>query len=365
MGESLSSYTTLRLGGPAEQLLIHTDPSAWLDTVRLADSRKPFTLGGGSSTVASDDLIPGTVIHMATRGITARRVRADPTMVDLVCAAGEPLDNVIDFALNEKLSGLEYLAGIPGTIGAGPVQNTGAYGQEIADSLYQITAYHWPTARMVRLYGDQCAFRYRFSRFKREPLRWSILEVVLRLRASPTAAPLGYQLLADALGATVGTCPPLAEAVAAVREDRLSRGLTLTADGPDARQAGSVFIDPVISHGQSRHTRLIGAPLRPAGFGGRRVSAGWLLERVGHRPQASLGHGVVCSSRRPLTLTATETTTSRGFVAVMDRLRREVDSAFGIRLEDEPVYLGSPKGTEAARTGPYATAVEQRDADSP
>ncbi|MET7676842.1 FAD-binding protein [Streptomyces seoulensis] len=146
MGEFLADHTTLQLGGPADQFLTHTDPTTWPDLARAAqgDDKTSFVLGGGSNTLAADTGFPGTVIRMATRGITARPLGRDH--VEVVAHAGETLGSLVALTVAEGLSGIEYLGGIPGTVGAAPVHNTGAYGQQISDTLTGITAHDWHLA---------------------------------------------------------------------------------------------------------------------------------------------------------------------------------------------------------------------------
>lgn len=188
MSELLADHTTLRLGGPADRFLTHTDPAAWPDLARsLPTARAPFVLAGGSNTLADDGGYPGTVIRMATHGIAVRPLGDD--LVEVVTEAGEPLSSLVAFTVAEGLSGIEYLGGIPGTTGAAPVQNTGAYGQQISDTLTRITAYDWSLGHTTELQPGDCDFGYRTSAFKTQPGRWTILDVGLRLTRTAWALP--------------------------------------------------------------------------------------------------------------------------------------------------------------------------------
>lgn len=341
MGELLANHTTLRLGGPAAHWLTHSDPDTWPDLVH-AVRRHPgraFPLGGGSNTLADDDGYDGTVVHMATRGITAHNL--DDGLVEATAQAGEPLDDLVAWSVAEGLSGIEYLAGIPGTVGAAPVQNTGAYGQQISDCLTSVAAYDWRTHRTVRLPAAACGFGYRTSLFKKHPGRLTVLSITLRLRRSDTAVPISYRHLADRLSAPLGTRPPLREASAAVHADRAERGLTLPSGGPDARQAGSIFLNPPVTRDQAERIRTEGGPLHADHDGALRASAGWLLERQGHHPGDRLGPGVRCSTRRALTLTASRGATASVFVSVVRQLAGEVTAVTGIQLVPEPSWLGA------------------------
>ncbi|MFF7250746.1 UDP-N-acetylmuramate dehydrogenase [Embleya sp. NPDC008237] len=336
MGDLLADHTTLRLGGPADRLLVHTDPTAWPDlAAELPDH--PWVLGGGSNVLAPDTGHRGTVVVMATRGITT--THGPHGTVEVTAQAGEPLVDLVAHSVAHGLSGIEYLAGIPGTVGAAPVQNAGAYGQEIADSLIALTAHDHHTGRTVRLAREQCRFGYRASRFKTEPGRFTILDITLRLTPRIHAAPITYRHLAEALDVALGTTPPLAEAAAGVSADRGARGLLLPADGPDARQVGSVFLNPPVTMSQAAAVRAAGGPVNRTSDGTRRASAGWLLQQLGHQPGSRLGAGVWCSTRRVLTLVAREHATATAFTGALSRLVTDVETAFGICLRPEPTDL--------------------------
>ncbi|WP_051866220.1 UDP-N-acetylmuramate dehydrogenase [Streptosporangium roseum] len=337
MSDLLANHTTLRLGGPAARLLTHTDPAAWPELAHtiINEPTAPFVLGGGSNTLADDAGYPGTVIRMATRGITARPL--DDDAVEVTAQAGEPLSALVAFAVSEHLSGIEYLAGIPGTVGAAPVQNTGAYGQQISDTLTRLTVYDWHRRRHVDFRPAACGFGYRTSIFKAHPGRWTILQAALRLTRSAYAAPITYQHLAHALGIPLGARPPLAEAAQGVLADRCQRGLALPKDGPDARQAGSVFLNPLITTAQADVVRAAGGAVHHDDHGVLRASAGWLLQLAGYHPGSRLAPGVSCSTRRTLTLTTHDGATAQFFTVALQRLAHDVFEATGIRLHPEPV----------------------------
>ncbi|MEV6982844.1 UDP-N-acetylmuramate dehydrogenase [Sphaerisporangium sp. NPDC051017] len=337
---ALANHTTLRLGGPAGALLTHTDPTAWPDLAHAIhrESVRPHLLGGGSNILAADAGLAGLVILMATRGITAHLTAGGD--VEVTAQAGEPLSALVDYTVAEGLSGIEYLGGIPGTTGAAPIQNSGAYGQQISDVLTQITAYDWQSHTTTRLLPAACAFGYRTSVFKTQPWRWTILTVTLRLRLSAIAAPVAYRHLAEELGVPLGTRPSLAEAAEGVLANRRARGLLLPKTGPDSRQAGSVFLNPPVSAHQAAAIHAAGGPVMRDLHGVQRASAGWLLEQAGYRPGCRLAAGVYCSTHRTLTLTARERATASGFAAALRTLATEVHTATGIRLRPEPVMLG-------------------------
>ncbi|MEU4077561.1 UDP-N-acetylmuramate dehydrogenase [Streptomyces venezuelae] len=337
MGELLADHTTLRLGGPADRFLTHTDPAAWPDLAHAASSSDtaPFVLGGGSNTLAADTGYPGTVIRMATRGIAVRPLDGD--LVEVTAQAGEPLDAFVAFTVTEGLSGIEYLGGIPGTTGAAPVQNTGAYGQQISDTLTRLTVYDWALGRTHALLPGECGFGYRTSTFKTQPGRFTILDVSLRLTRQACASPVRYQQLADALAVRLGARPPLAEAAQAVLTDRRTRGLSLPSEGPDVRQAGSVFLNPLVVRAQATAIRAAGGPVHNSPDGTLRASAGWLLEQTGFLPGTQVGSGVYCSQDRALTLTARDDATAASFTTALEVLVHAVLTTHRIRLQREPV----------------------------
>lgn len=205
---TLASLTTLRLGGPVERLLTISDPVAWPEAVRAVGQRDEaapvVVLGHGSNVIAADAGHPGTVLVMNTRGITATRV--DRERVAVTVQAGHPLTDLVAWAAAEHLAGIECLAGIPGTTGAAPVQNAGAYGEQVSDTLDHVTAWDWDKGRLRTLPAEACRLRHRDSRFKAEPGRWTVLTATFHLTRS-SAAPVTYQPLADELGVRVGARP--------------------------------------------------------------------------------------------------------------------------------------------------------------
>ncbi|WP_406287874.1 UDP-N-acetylmuramate dehydrogenase [Embleya sp. NBC_00896] len=333
MGDLLADHTTLRLGGPGDRLLTHTDSTTWPDLVAELPSR-PWVLGGGSNVLAPDTGHRGTVVVMATRGITT--THGPHGTVEVTAQAGEPLADLVAHSVAHGLSGIEYLTGIPGTTGAAPVQNAGAYGQEIADTLTMLTAHDHHTGRTVRLTREQCRFGYRTSRFKTQPGRFTILDTTLRLTPSTHAAPITYRHLAQALDVALGTTPPLAEAAAGVSADRGARGLLLPADGPDARQVGSVFLNPPVTASQAAAVRAAGGPVHRTSDGTQRASAGRLIQQLRHQPDSPLRPGIWCSTHRALTLVAREHATATAFAGALADLVTDVETTFDIRLRPEP-----------------------------
>ncbi|MFD4535186.1 UDP-N-acetylmuramate dehydrogenase [Kitasatospora sp. NPDC058397] len=337
---TLASLTTLRLGGPAGAVLNLSDPADWLDAARAISAQEqngPVVLGHGSNVIAADAGHPGTVVVMNTRGITAKKL--DDTTVAVTVQAGQPLTDLVQWAAAERLAGIECLAGIPGTVGAAPVQNAGAYGQQIAGSLHSVTVWDWGMGCLRTFPAQSCRLRYRSSRFKRTPGRWTILAASLHLTHTP-AAPITYQPLADELGVPVGARPTVPEVTAAVLANRRRRGLLLDPSDQDSRQVGSVFLNPRITTAQATRWSDRGCPVHQDSDGGLRASAGWLLEHVGCRPGQAVADGVRCSERRTLTVTAQGEATAAAFVRALADLTAQVAAATGIILQPEPTRVG-------------------------
>ncbi|MFK0194522.1 UDP-N-acetylmuramate dehydrogenase [Kitasatospora sp. NPDC090308] len=346
-GSTLADLTTLRLGGPIAEPLRLRDPGHWPELVRTVHhrgERRPLVLGHGSNVVAADAGHAGTVAVLDTRGITAEE-QDDGTVLAAV-QAGHPLADLTAWAAAERLAGIECLAGVPGTVGAAPVQNTGAYGQQLSDVLDHLTAWDWDTGLLRTLPARACRLRHRHSRFKDDPGRWTVLTVTVRLTRGP-AAPVAHRPLAEELGARPGDRPPVAEVTRAVLADRRRRGLLLDPHGHDARQVGSVFLNPPVTAVAAARWSAAGCPVHPDGDGRLRASAGWLLELVGCRPGHRIADGIRCSPHRALTLTAHDGATASGFTRVLADLAARVEAATGVVLHPEPVAVGgaSPDGS--------------------
>jgi len=338
----LAPLTTLRCGGPARVLVEATTSDRALDAVSHCDDRgEPvLLLGGGSNVVVADGGYVGTVVRMATAGIAARD---DGDDVVLRLAAGETWDRVVALTVDEDLTGLELLSGIPGSVGAAPVQNIGAYGAELASVLEWVTAFDRRQRRSVRLGREDCEFGYRTSRFKREPNRWLITEVTLRLRrvAGETGmAEVGHADLVDRLGVAPGEPVSARRLRRAVLMVRRAKGMVIDVVDHDTWSVGSFFLNPVIDR-ETLDRLPTDVPLRPAGDGLYRLSAAWLIEASG------IGKGWAIREGSPATISTRHTLalTNRGGATTADILelaRAVVDSVenrFGLTLEPEPTLV--------------------------
>lgn len=333
-GVSLAGLTTFRVGGPATRLITVTTEAELVDAVREADGagEPVLIIGGGSNLLISDDGFDGTVIRIDIRGRDAEVSSCSGAV--LTVAAGEPWDDLVAETVAEGWSGLEALSGIPGLVGATPIQNVGAYGAEISQTLASVRTFDRRTGQYKTFAVADCGFGYRWSRFKAEPDRYVILSVTLQLPLAELSAPVGYAQLAQTLGVPVGTRVGAATVREAVLELRRSKGMVLDEEDHDTWSAGSFFTNPIITS-----AAVSGLPAAAPRYGqpdgGIKTSAAWLIEHAGF----GRGYGTP-----PATLSGKHTLalTNRGGAAAEDllRLAREIRAGvldrFGIELTPEP-----------------------------
>jgi UDP-N-acetylmuramate dehydrogenase len=341
---ALAELTTLRLGGPAGRVVEATTEAELLEAVRAADAeREPLLiLAGGSNVVVADAGFPGTVLRIATRGVRRAGER-------LEVEAGEPWDPFVAACVADGLAGLECLSGIPGSTGATPIQNVGAYGQEVSEAIAAVRVYDRVERQVQELGPADCGFAYRSSRFKREPGRWVVLRVGFALDPQPHSAPVRYPELARALGIGLDETAPLADVRGAVLGLRRAKGMVIDPADPDSVSAGSFFTNPVLDEDafrrlEERAGARLGAdahvPRFPQPDGSVKVPAAWLIERAGF----ARGHGdpatVAISAKHTLALTNRGAGTTAQLVALAREIADAVQAQFGVRLEPEPVFVG-------------------------
>lgn len=340
----LAPLTTLRLGGPARRVVTVEREKEAVDVARELDVRKDVLLviGGGSNLVVSDEGFDGTVLRMATRG---RAVERDGSRVVVTAQAGEPWDDLVAWAVEEGLAGVECLAGIPGLVGAVPMQNVGAYGQDVSETIVRVRAWDRRLGRVVEIDRADCAFAYRTSAFRGSD-RWVILAVTFALERSAKSRPVRYAELARALGVEEGAAAPLAEVRRTVIELRRKKGMVLDASDPDTASAGSFFTNPILTSKalealKERAKDLGPIPVFPEPDGRMKVSAGWLIERAGFsKGFPGEGGRVAVSSKHALALTNRGGGSTAELVALARRIRAGVLERFGVVLENEPVFVG-------------------------
>ncbi|MFI0721614.1 UDP-N-acetylmuramate dehydrogenase [Streptomyces sp. NPDC021224] len=339
----LAPYTTFRLGGPARRLVTVSTDDELVGAVREADARgEPvLLLGGGSNLVISDEGFPGTAVRIATQGVELRGSA-------LELAAGEVWSDAVAATVRAGLAGVECLAGIPGSAGATPIQNVGAYGQEVSSTVTQVVAYDRRAGETVTLDNRECGFSYRSSRFKEEPERYVVLRVRFALEAAGgMSAPLKYAETARALGVSVGERVPLEKASATVLALRAGKGMVLDAADHDTWSAGSFFTNPVLAAAEFAafldrvHDRLgpdAAPPAYPAGEG-TKTSAAWLIDKAGFTKGYGTGPARI-SGKHTLALTNRGAATTADLLALAREVRDGVHAAFGVTLVNEPVMVG-------------------------
>ncbi len=395
----LSRFTTLGLGGPARRFVVAGTDEEIIAAVRDADQRRDplLVLGGGSNLLISDNGFPGTVIQVATKGIhrmtgpdEAGLDRASPdeagparpgtgALVTLTVAAGEEWDTVVASCVAADLAGLECLSGIPGLAGATPIQNVGAYGQEVADTLTRVRAYDRARAEVVELAADDCGFGYRTSAFKRSITppavtgRFVVLGVTFQLISDRRSRPVRYAELAGALGLEPGrpdqrgrddaaqsgrddaARAPLGDVRSAVLRLRRGKGMVLDPGDPDSRSAGSFFTNPILDAGQFARLRRVvdersGAavpiPQFPAGPGRVKVPAAWLIGQAGFRKGyqgaggSRPGPAAHISTKHTLALVNPGDASTAEVLGLAREIRDRVHDIFGVELASEPVLVG-------------------------
>ncbi|HEX7744507.1 MAG TPA: UDP-N-acetylmuramate dehydrogenase [Micromonosporaceae bacterium] len=340
----LAGVTTLHLGGPPHRLVIATNANETVQSVRAAALRdeRILVLSGGSNVVIADEGFAGTVVLLRSRGV--RVVADEGESVTVRVEAGEPWDDVVAFAVANGWSGIECLSGIPGGTGATPIQNVGAYGQEVAETVTGIEAYDRVADEVAVLTPEQCGFAYRSSVFRHND-RWVVLGVEFTLAHSPMSAPIRYAELARALGVPVGDRVPLADARAAVLALRAGKGMVLDAEDPDTRSVGSFFTNPVLdADAYAALLERAGALGEPPSWPGRnglvKVSAAWLIERAGFGKGYGGRGGVAISSKHTLALTNRGGGSTAALLDLAREIRDGVHSRFGVTLHPEPVLVG-------------------------
>lgn len=343
----LAPLTTLRLGGPAERLIKVEDTTELIRIVRAADAEgEPlFFLAGGSNVVVADEGVPGTTVWIRTTGVEQREL--EDGRVSLTVAAGEPWDPLVGRTVESGLAGIECLSGIPGSVGATPIQNVGAYGQEVSSTIASVLALDRDTGEVVTLSNQDCGFGYRSSRFKGDG-RFLVLAVEFVLDPSEESEPIAYSQLAGTLGVETGERVPLPVARETVLELRRSKSMVVDPADPDSVSAGSFFTNPLLTELEmaeltSRAEELLGPddlpPSYPAPSGLAKTSAAWLIERAGFTRGFGVGP-IGLSRNHTLALVNRGGGTTAELVEFAHGIADRVEGVFGVALHPEPVFVG-------------------------
>jgi UDP-N-acetylmuramate dehydrogenase len=331
----LAPRTTLRLGGPARRLVVAETEPELIDAVRIADAdgEPLLVLGGGSNVVIADEGFDGLVVQVATRGVHR-------SGNELTAAAGEDWDAFVAGAISDGRAGVEALSGVPGLVGATPIQNVGAYGQDVAQTVTSVRVLERSTGEVVTMSTADCRFTYRHSRFKGND-RYVVLAVTFGLEPSAASRPIRYAELAARLGIEVGQRAPLQEVRDAVLGLRRAKGMVLDPADHDTWSAGSFFTNPILS--AQAVARLPDDVPRWSEPDGRvKVSAAWLIEQSGFgkgyrtddAPTAQV------SSKHTLALTNRGSARTADLLALAREIRAGVRARFGVQLDAEPVFVG-------------------------
>jgi len=344
---NLADFTTVGLGGPARGFVRADTDEDLIEAVWAADGggEPILILGGGSNLVVADEGFDGTVIQVATKGI-----RRDPGTGLVTVAAGEDWDAAVAWTVAAGLAGLECLSGVPGLAGATPIQNVGAYGQEVSETITEVRAYDRVTGQINNIPNERCGFAYRTSMFKRDDARRHVvLSVTFRLAEQSAARPLRYPELAAALGVVPGDQVASTEVRSAVIELRRGKGMVIDPADPDTRSVGSFFVNPVLdgaalaaveAAARARCGDQARVPRFSAGDGLVKVPAAWLIERAGFGKGYSPGDGARISSKHTLALVNSGSATTAGLMALAREIRDGVRDVFGVSLTPEPVLVG-------------------------
>ncbi|SDG46379.1 UDP-N-acetylmuramate dehydrogenase [Sinosporangium album] len=340
-GVRLAPYTTLKLGGPARAFTEVRSAEALVHVIGEADRNEEpaLLLGGGSNLVVSDEGFDGLVVRVASRGVTAAEAG---DMVLVTVQAGEDWDWLVERAVAEQWSGIECLSGIPGLVGSTPIQNVGAYGQDVSQTIARVRVFDRTTRDILDLDAERCGFSYRYSMFKAQPTRHVVLSVTYALERSPLSGPIAYKELALTLGVELGDRVPLADARKAVLALRRSKGMVLDTRDPDTFSAGSFFTNPVLTEKQAieLEVRAPGHPRWDMSDGTVKVPAAWLIERAGFAKGYSRGAARI-STKHTLALTNPGlSATTHELLALAREVRDGVRSRFGVTLVNEPVLVG-------------------------
>jgi UDP-N-acetylmuramate dehydrogenase len=334
---NLSELTTLHVGGPAQKVIRAESEAQLTAAVQEADHSKTplLIIGSGSNILVSDAGFQGTVIVVATSGNSYEIDACSGGMLQV--AAGVNWDEFVQFTLEKKLANLESLSGIPGTVGASPIQNIGAYGHDVAEVIARVRTYDRLEKAIKTLTADQCSFGYRDSIFKQTKERYVILDVTFQLRRGENSLPIKYKELAETLGVAIDERASTVEVRSAVLALRGKKGM-LYNETPQNWSAGSFFVNPIISKWQAGELPQE-APRWPQIDGQVKIPAAWLLENAGVAKGETLG-GAKISDRHVLAIVNAGTATTQEIVSLARSARERVQAKFGITLTAEVRFVG-------------------------
>lgn len=335
--EQLSSFTTLRVGGPARKIVHAHSEAELIEFVKAADSVKEpiLILGGGSNLLISDAGFAGTVIRVESKGNALDYDACSGGMIEV--SAGEDWDKFVEISIEKGFADLESLSGIPGTVGGAPIQNIGAYGHEVSETIARVKTYDRSKGEVKTFTNTECKFSYRNSIFKEQPGRYVILTVTFQLRKGAQSLPIAYAELAKQLSVNIGDQVEVTKVRQAVLKLRASKGMLINLEN-EINSAGSFFVNPILS--KSAADKLpADAPRWPQNDGKVKTSAAWLMEHSGVVKGEKLA-GAQISNKHVLALTNSGDATAEDIIELAKRARKKVYEKFGIKLEAEVQLVG-------------------------
>ena len=332
----LSKYTSLRVGGPATKIVQVSTEAQIIAAIEEAGDTPILIMGGGTNVLIADKGFDGTVIRISNNSVQSEVDACSGAT--LTIGAGEDWDVFVQTTINSGFAGLETLSGIPGTVGAAPIQNIGAYGHEVSEFITRVRTYDRELKEIYTFTNSQCEFTYRNSYFKAHPGRYVVLDVQFQLRIGEFSAPITYLELSKKLGIEPGDKATVAATRAAVLELRASKGMLLSPDDHDSWSAGSFFTNPIISQ-QAADGLPDAAPKWPLNDGRVKISAAWLIENAGMHKGDEVG-GARISTKHVLALTNSGDATAADIAELAKRARDHVKEVFGITLDAEVNLIG-------------------------
>jgi UDP-N-acetylmuramate dehydrogenase len=332
----LSKYTSFRVGGPAQKIVQVATEAVIIAAIEEAGDSPVLIMGGGTNVLIADKGFAGTVIRISNNSVQAEVDACSGAT--LTIGAGEDWDTFVQTTIDRGYAGLETLSGIPGTVGAAPIQNIGAYGHEVAEFITRVRTYDRQEKAVKTFTNAQCEFTYRNSHFKAHPGRYVVLDVQFQIRIGEMSDPITYVELAKKLGINPGEKATVKETRAAVLELRASKGMLLSADDHDSWSAGSFFTNPIVSQ-QQADTLPNAAPKWPLIDGRVKISAAWLIENSGTHKGDEVG-GARISTKHVLALSNSGNATAADIAELAKRARNQVKEVFGITLEAEVNLVG-------------------------
>lgn len=332
----LRDYTSLRVGGPAKKFVQVGTEAEIISAIEAAGDSPILIIGGGTNILVADSGFQGTVIRITNNSVQAEVDACSGAT--LTIGAGENWDEFVQRTIERGFAGLETLSGIPGTVGAAPIQNIGAYGHEVSEFITRVRTYDRTKKEVKTFTNLECEFTYRNSHFKSHPGRYVILDVQFNLREGETTTPITYTELASALGISVGEKAPVLKTREIVLELRAKKGMLLNPTDRDSWSAGSFFTNPIVSQDVAAQLPE-DAPRWPTADGRVKTSAAWLIENSGVHKGDTHG-GARVSTKHVLALTNAGNATATDIAELAKSAQKSVYEKFGINLEAEVNLIG-------------------------